>query len=100
MCNLSRCIDGIILQVASDLSIGDHSSTKKFSIGIVPFKHKIDRLTHDKGPDFFRSTLKANLEAQKKLKDERLDNLAKVIDCCFIIFLFFSRYHHFSTGCT
>jgi hypothetical protein len=77
------------LQVESDLQLGDHSSTKKFSIGTVPFKQKIDRLTHDKGPDFFRSTLKPNLEAQRKLKDERLDNLAKVIDCDYTDVLFF-----------
>ncbi len=62
------------LQETPELSFGNHLSTKKYSIGSVPFKNRIDRLNHDKGPDFFRSSL----ETQRKLKDERLSNVAKV----------------------
>jgi hypothetical protein len=78
-----------ILQVIPDISFGNLLSTKKYSIGCVPFKNRIDRLNHDKGPDFFRSSL----ETQRKLKDERLSNVAKVdswmlIDCVFLKQLF------------
>jgi hypothetical protein len=66
------------LQVTSELSFGNHASTKKYSIGVVTIKNRIDRLTSDKGPDFFRSNLKSNLETQRKLKEDRLFKVAKV----------------------
>jgi hypothetical protein len=78
----------IKLQVTSELSFGNHLSTKKFSIGVIPIKNKIDRLTHDKGPDFFRSALKSNIETQQMHKDERLRKVAKVF---YLIIIFQSK---------
>jgi hypothetical protein len=82
--NLLLSVD-VCLQVTSEISFGNLSSTKKFSIGVVPMKNKIDRLTHDRGPDFFRSALKTKLETQQMHKDERLRKVAKVF---YLIMIF------------
>jgi hypothetical protein len=88
-------------QVTSEFSLGDCSSTKKYSIGSVPFKNRIDRLTHDKGPDFFRSTLTVNSESQRQLKKERLSNVAKVFDLIAVAYCTTKKafVFTFSAGC-